>query len=223
MGSSFRATRTKGDVPYKAIALAIQEYLDHFSKPINFSVLFYKDGGAGDTLSVLVAFDSRDQSDYDQPDQDLASSFDIHQPSQGLCKRILRKLRKEAPPLNISRHLSTNIAISLARRISLIFGHAEALMISDSLCEGGHVVFENGLPRTGTIVGFSGDDIRLDFKDGAVSVSSYQPNGDWGDHFFSGEPGDVEEFLEDLEFLGRIQIMKQKAAIPEDELTLEQD
>lgn len=223
MGSRFRATRTKEDVSYKAIALAAQKYLYHFSKPINFSVLFYKDPQTGDTLSVLVAFDSRDQSDYDQPDEELMSSFYIQQPSQGLFSRIVRKLRKEAPPINVSHHLSTNIAISLARKISVRFGHAEASMISDSLCEGGHVVFEKGIACRGTIVGFSGDDIRLDFRDSAVSVSPYQPNGDWGSFFFSGEPGDVEEFLEELEFLGRIQIMKQKAAIPENELILEQD
>lgn len=214
MSIKFRAIRITGEVKLEDIAEAMQKVLVNFLNPINYSGVFYRDPGNGDTIATMVAFQNKDVSYLDLPDPRLRSSISFTDKKYGFWSAVVSNFRRVTDEKEIAVYISRIVSVAVARELSAQFEKAAALIVSDALCECGYINFQSGVAENGVLVSPDGKDKKVSIRDGRATVSEYSVNEDYRRFFFEYSDRDVEEFLGSLEYLGRIKLMEKKKLIP---------
>ncbi|MZR62805.1 hypothetical protein [Alcanivorax sp. DP30] len=221
MGAKFRAVRITSEAKLEDIAETMQRVIINFSNPINFSCVFYRDPREGETIVTMVAFQNKDAFYLDRPDPVLRSSFSSKAQKTGFLSNLFSKFGGSPAEQDLSAYISRIVAVATARQLSSRFNNATAHIVSDTLCECGHITFQNGVAASGVLVGPDGTERKVSINNGSMEASEYSVGADYQKYFFDQSNMDLEEFLASLEYLGRIQIMAKKELIPNTRFELE--
>jgi len=221
LGIKFLAVRVTSEAKLEDVAEIMQRVLVNFSNPINFSSVFYRDPREGETIATMVAFQNKDAFYLDRPDHELRSSFSSKVWKPGFLSNVFSKFGGAHAERDVSDYISRIVAVVTARQLSTRFYNATAHIVSDTLCECGFITFQNGVAASGILVSPEGTERKVSISNGSIEISEYSVGADYQKYFFDKPNMDLEEFLESLEYLGRIQVMAKKELIPTDQFELE--
>ncbi len=229
MGARFRAIKVEADDgELFEIAKVIQSLLGQFQNPINFSILVYAIPDSTTSKVIeLVAFESKEASHLSQPNEELLSVLKIEDEKPKKKSFISRFMKSKTENTNPQQHIDyicSLAAVIMAHACSKVLGDATAIILSDTLCECGHIIFNNGTANEGVLVSPDSDDAKVCFKNNSIKILPYEALPDYHQYFLPPQNGsiiDAEEFLDSLNYLGRIQLMLKKEIINSESFELQ--